>query len=130
MKKTLTTTFTVNFHLKKAGEKDGKMPIYARITVNGKRIELSARNLIEPFHWNEKRGAAKPLNDSYWAIFKYEHSALIESPPVIESHTTSRSAGLKKAISWYALNALIVIACSKSDKAFKLEKSRLWNFFR
>ncbi|MDE3181852.1 MAG: site-specific integrase [Bacteroidota bacterium] len=65
MKKTLTTTFAVYFHLKIASEKDGKMPIYARITVNGKRIELSARNLIEPFHWDKKRGAAKPLNDSY-----------------------------------------------------------------
>ena len=47
-----------------------------------------------------------------WGIFKYEHAALIEVPPVIETHTVSRSADLKKAISGYALHALIVIGAA------------------
>ncbi len=47
-----------------------------------------------------------------WGIFKYEHAALIESPPVIETHSPSRSADLKKAIGGYAINALIVIGAA------------------
>lgn len=47
-----------------------------------------------------------------WGIFKYEHAALIESPPVIETHSASRSADLKKAIGGYAINALIVIGAA------------------
>lgn len=48
-----------------------------------------------------------------WGIFKYEHAALIESPPEIAiAEYPSRSADLKKAIGGYALNALIVIGAA------------------
>lgn len=47
-----------------------------------------------------------------WGIFKYEHAALIESPPSIVEHSASRSADLKKAIGAYAMNALIVIGAA------------------
>ena len=47
-----------------------------------------------------------------WGIFKYEHAALIESPPTIVEHSASRAAELKKAIGAYALNALIVIGAA------------------
>jgi cation:H+ antiporter len=47
-----------------------------------------------------------------WGIFKYEHAALIESPPSTVQHSASRSADLKKAIGGYAINALIVIGAA------------------
>ena len=48
-----------------------------------------------------------------WGIFKYEHAALIESPPEMTmTESPSRSADLKKAIGGYALNALIVIGAA------------------
>jgi cation:H+ antiporter len=47
-----------------------------------------------------------------WGIFKYEHAALIESPPVETPHFASRSTDLKKAIGGYAINALIVIGAA------------------
>lgn len=47
-----------------------------------------------------------------WGIFKYEHAALVESPPSTIPHTPSRSAELKKAIGGYAINALIVIGAA------------------
>ena len=47
-----------------------------------------------------------------WGIFKYEHAALIESPPSAVPHDDSRSADLRKAIGAYALNALIVIGAA------------------
>ena len=47
-----------------------------------------------------------------WGIFKYEHAALIESPPTKIEYTASHSADLKKAIGGYAINALIVIGAA------------------
>jgi len=48
-----------------------------------------------------------------WGIFKYEHAALIyASPQITVTESSSRSAGLKKAIGGYALHALIVIAAA------------------
>ena len=47
-----------------------------------------------------------------WGIFKYEHAALIESPPSTVPHSGSRSAELRKAIGAYAMNALIVIGAA------------------
>lgn len=47
-----------------------------------------------------------------WGIFKYEHAALIESPPSTIPLTVSRSAELRKAVGHYALNALVVIGAA------------------
>lgn len=47
-----------------------------------------------------------------YAIFKYEHAALIETPPVTTLHTPSHAADLKAAIGGYALNALIVLGAA------------------
>jgi len=71
MKETITPTFNVAFHLRKSCEKDGQFPIYARITINGKRIELSMQQMMNPLHWNEKGGAAKPLNNEYKKLNSY-----------------------------------------------------------
>jgi cation:H+ antiporter len=49
---------------------------------------------------------------SIWGIFKYEHAALIEFPPLIIPQTHSHSAELKKVIGGYALHALIVIGAA------------------
>lgn len=47
-----------------------------------------------------------------WGIFKYEHAALIESPPSTVPLTASRTADLRKAIGGYATNALVVIGAA------------------
>jgi len=65
METTRTKTFNVIFHLRNKGEKDDKLPVYARITINGKRIELSVKQMMNPNDWNEKRGMAKPISDEY-----------------------------------------------------------------
>jgi cation:H+ antiporter len=49
---------------------------------------------------------------SIWGIFKYEHAALIEAPPVVIPQTNSHSAELKKVIGGYALHALIVLGAA------------------
>ena len=48
-----------------------KLPVYARITINKKRIELSVKQMMNPTDWNEKRGLAKPLNEEYRQFNNY-----------------------------------------------------------
>lgn len=58
--KTTSNTFGVAFYLKKQkATQSGKSPIYARITVNGKRVEVSVKCAIEESNWNPARGMAR-----------------------------------------------------------------------
>lgn len=56
---TRTNTFGVIFYLKKQKEKEGKAPIYARITVDGKRSEVSIKKEIDVANWSFGKGMAK-----------------------------------------------------------------------
>jgi hypothetical protein len=57
---TVNNTFGVIFYLKKyKATADGKAPIYARITVNGNRIDISVKRSIDPNNWHEGKGMAK-----------------------------------------------------------------------
>lgn len=78
---TISTTFNVHFWLKKAGiKKDGTLPIYARITVDGQRADLSTKQSIDENKWCEtsrrikpKFSGAKEINDCLSDI----HSKLV-----------------------------------------------------
>jgi len=48
----------------------------------------------------------------FYGIFKYEHAALIESPPLEIPQSPTHSADLKKVIGGYAIHALIVIGAA------------------
>lgn len=52
-------TFAVSFYLKKYKATNGKVPIYARITVDGKRVDLSVKQSVEQVNWNAMKGMAK-----------------------------------------------------------------------
>lgn len=46
---TVSNRFSVAFLLRNGkADEDGKVPIYARITVNGRRVELSVKRYIDP----------------------------------------------------------------------------------
>lgn len=57
--KTKSNTFGVVFYLRKYKANRGKSPIYARITVDGKRVDISVKKSIEDENWNGNRGMAK-----------------------------------------------------------------------
>jgi site-specific recombinase XerD len=67
----LTNTFNVVYHLRNRGLVDGKLPVYARITINKRRIELSVKQMMNPTDWNETLGLAKPLTEEYVQFNKY-----------------------------------------------------------
>ena len=53
-------TFSIHFWLKMAKRKGDSAPIYARITVNGKRAEISFKRHISVTYWDSKSKRAKP----------------------------------------------------------------------
>lgn len=69
---TTNNTFGVAFYLKKQKTTQaGKSPIYARITVNGKRIEISVKRSIEENNWNASKGMAKGSREEITKLNKY-----------------------------------------------------------
>ena len=91
-----------NFHLlfyirKQKNYKGGAMPIYMRITVNGKRADMSAGRECEPVKWNSQAGRAigtkeeiKSLNnylDSLQSKVRDAHQALIDANQTITTES-------------------------------------------
>jgi hypothetical protein len=74
-------TFSVIFHLRKAGTEEEKLPIYARVTIDGRRMEQSVKQKIKPEDWNDRRGMAKPKSEEFKVLNRYleqVRSALVE----------------------------------------------------
>jgi len=58
--KAATTTFGVLFYLKtQKTSMQGKAPICARVTVNGKRTEISVKRSVNTNEWDDRKGMAK-----------------------------------------------------------------------
>ena len=55
-------TFSILFWLKLSKAKNGEALIYARITVNGKRVEISLKRKIKIANWNSKMSRVKGTN--------------------------------------------------------------------
>lgn len=53
------TTLGILFFLRKERAKKGKLPIYLRITVDGKRAEYAIKRYIEKTRWNQAAGYGK-----------------------------------------------------------------------
>ena len=57
-----SSTFGVHFVLRSNKPQLGKLPVYARITVNGTRCELALKEYLSPTDWNSGKGIAQPKN--------------------------------------------------------------------
>lgn len=57
---TQQNTFSIQFYIKKSKiKRSGEAPIYTRITVNGKRVEIAIKRNIHIDKWDNKRGYAR-----------------------------------------------------------------------
>ena len=53
-------TFNILFFVKRTkARKNGKLPIYARITVNGQRAEFVTQKEVFEHEWNNTKGCVK-----------------------------------------------------------------------
>lgn len=81
--KTMNNTFGVIFYLRKyKATNDGKVPIYARITVNGSRIDLSVKRSIDQDNWNANKGMARGSREEIVKLNNYleqYRSGIVES---------------------------------------------------
>lgn len=69
---TQQNTFGVIFFIKKdKTNKEGKAPIYVRITVNGRRADLALKQNISEINWNANRGLAKGNKDEIVNLNNY-----------------------------------------------------------
>lgn len=68
---TKSNSFSVNFHVRKSRSDDGKVQIYARVTINNIRIEISVKQKIKPEHWNELKGMAKTNKEELKVLNNY-----------------------------------------------------------
>jgi hypothetical protein len=74
-----TKNFNLLFYLKKVkGYESGNLPIYLRISVDGKRSEATIGRGIEPEKWDEKRG--KVLTEPGFVDYLYTFFWDKESP--------------------------------------------------
>jgi site-specific recombinase XerD len=64
-------TFSINYWLYRSKEKNGKAPIYCRITMNGQRIEMSMKRVIEPSKWIVGAGVVKGNSEEARTINHY-----------------------------------------------------------
>jgi site-specific recombinase XerD len=51
--------------------KDGLAPIYARVTVDARRIEISLKRFINPVEWNGKKGVARGNREGVKSLNHY-----------------------------------------------------------
>ena len=56
-------TFGVQFIIRTNKARHGEVPIYARISVDSKRIEISLKYWINPDNWNQEKGLARGKNE-------------------------------------------------------------------
>ncbi len=62
-------TFSIHFWLNMAKEKNGIAPIYARITVNGKRTEISLKRYQSVTSWDTKTKRALQKCEAFLLLF-------------------------------------------------------------
>ncbi len=68
-------TFSILFYPKGSNaDKDGMVPIYARITINGKRSEFSIKRKVLISKWNSKAGKVKGTTTDVRELNKYMNS--------------------------------------------------------
>ncbi len=69
--RTNSSTFSVKFYLKKQKVKNGIAPIYARLNVNGKRVNISTKRNIDVKDWDSAKNQAKGSRAEIQSLNKY-----------------------------------------------------------
>lgn len=101
-------SISIHFFIRKyRTRQDGKAPIYMRITVNGKRTELSMSRAIEPKRWDSKGNMVKGrkpdaksinrhLEQMKQKVYKAEHQLNLEDEEITAKSLKARMTGSDK----------------------------------
>ncbi|MEO8172579.1 MAG: site-specific integrase [Sediminibacterium sp.] len=88
MQNTKPTAFSINFRLNKQRTKQGKAAIYLRLTVNGKRLELSTNQYLELKSWDQKNQCAYNTSEE----LKEVNRQLVKIKSAFDKHYSRMSA--------------------------------------
>lgn len=66
-----TNTFSIQFITRVNKIKDGLAPVYARVTVDGHRVEISLKRYVRPQEWNSKKGMLRGSRDEIKSLNHY-----------------------------------------------------------
>jgi site-specific recombinase XerD len=127
-RKTLTATFGVHFVIRKEKAKDGKAPVFARVTVNNQRCEVSIKKSVPIRDWDSRKGKVKSLTDEYKNLNSFleqvrtilvEHyqDLVVENEEVTPAAVKNRFLGLEE--SKYSLLELFDYHDSHNQKTLK-----------
>jgi hypothetical protein len=109
----LSKTFNLLFFLKKPKNyRKGEMPIYVRLTVDGKRIELSAQRGCEPEKWNASSGRKNGTKEDVRVLNAYLDTLQNQ---LYNVHSQLVYSGL-----WIATESLKCRLSGNSEKSFTL----------
>jgi len=91
------STFSIIFFTRKSRSNSRKLSIYARITINGKRSEISLKRTISVCNWDNSKGRARGTSQNTRILNKYLdhvygqlldcHKQLLEEFKVVSPHT-------------------------------------------
>ena len=93
-----SNTFSIHFIIKKEKEnKQGLVPIVARIRINGKQTEVSTNRTVKPSLWLKEKEAAKPIDAAHEQLnrhleaFKIKQYATYSKLLLGEANITAQS---------------------------------------
>ena len=88
----MKTTFSLLFYLKRPKNyENGPMPVYLRITVNGKRAETTSGRECLPANWNGKSGRFRGTKEEIKSFNAYLDNLQSQ---VYDAHKTLTEAGV------------------------------------
>ncbi|WP_423128104.1 site-specific integrase [Gaoshiqia sp. Z1-71] len=127
-RKTLTATFGVYFVIRREKAKNGKAPVFARVTVNNQRCEVSIKRWIPVRDWDGRKGRVKSLTDEYknlntfleqvrTILVEHYQDLIVENEEVTPAAIKNRFLGLED--SKYSLLELFDYHNSHNEKVLK-----------
>lgn len=82
----------IKVRLNQQKAKDGKLPVYIRIYVDGVKAEISSRHFVEPVHWDTKTNRVKTLSKDAAYINGYiERTVNFINQEFLKAHSTAKS---------------------------------------
>jgi hypothetical protein len=104
-------TFGVQFIIRVNKTKDGKVPIYVRITVDSQRVEMSLKICIQPIELNAAKGMARGSRKEMTTLNTYleqVRSRLVECYQEIQLKKQLITAKGIKSLFWASITSDIL----------------------
>ncbi|MDE5708126.1 MAG: hypothetical protein K2I32_01535 [Alistipes sp.] len=78
------STFKILFYVNKQRMKEGRIPVYARLTVNGKSTFVNCRVTLPPALWGSKanKAARHRRSTASWSISAPKSSSITSVSPI------------------------------------------------